>query len=136
MITPLGNTVESTWKAMSSGESGADYITKFATTNFPVRFAAEVKNFEPLDYFEKKELRRVGEGAGVVVIGELDNTGPSSRGFAADHQLRISRADLRSGLRAERGAPARIHYALSNGSGFGGTNATLVFKVYPGGRHL
>lgn len=67
LITPLGNTVESTWEALLSGESGADYITKFDATNFPARFAAEVKNFEPLDYFEKKELKRVGDFARFAV---------------------------------------------------------------------
>ena len=60
-VTPLGNSVEATWKALLAGESGADLITKFDASGFPVRFAAEVKNFDPLDYFEKKQLKRVGE---------------------------------------------------------------------------
>jgi 3-oxoacyl-[acyl-carrier-protein] synthase II len=67
LVTPLGNSVEATWKALLAGESGADSITKFDASNFPVRFAAEVKNFDPLDYFEKKQLKRVGEFARYAV---------------------------------------------------------------------
>ena len=61
MITPLGNSVENTWNSVLSGKSGVDAITRFDAAKFPVRFAAEVKNFDPLDYFEKKDLKRVGE---------------------------------------------------------------------------
>lgn len=61
MITPLGNSVETTWNSALAGESGVGYITHFDASDFPVRFAAEVKNFNPLDYFEKKELKRIGE---------------------------------------------------------------------------
>lgn len=60
MVTPLGNSVSETWKGVLDGKSGAADITKFDTAGFPVHFAAEVKGFEPLDYFEKKELKRVG----------------------------------------------------------------------------
>jgi 3-oxoacyl-[acyl-carrier-protein] synthase II len=61
MISPLGNSVSENWQAILAGKSGAGKITKFDTADFPVKFAAEVKNFDPLNYFEKKDLRRVGE---------------------------------------------------------------------------
>ncbi len=57
-ITPLGNDVATTWRAMLDGVSGAADITKFDTTNFPVRFACEVKGFDPLRAMERKEAKR------------------------------------------------------------------------------
>src|SRR5216684_3393525 len=60
LITPLGNTVESTWAGLMVGRSGAGPITKFDTGNFPVRFACEVKDFDPLDFVEKKDSRKMG----------------------------------------------------------------------------
>jgi 3-oxoacyl-[acyl-carrier-protein] synthase II len=60
LVTPCGNDVESTWSALLRGESGVDYIKKFDTEKFSVKFAAEVKNFDPLNFLEKKEARRMG----------------------------------------------------------------------------
>jgi 3-oxoacyl-[acyl-carrier-protein] synthase II len=60
LVTPIGNDVESTWSALMRGESGAAEITKFDASNFPVRFACEVKNFDPLNFLEKREARRMG----------------------------------------------------------------------------
>ena len=60
LVTPVGNTVETTWAALAAGKSGANDIKKFDTEKFPVRFACEVKNFDPLDYIEKKEARKMG----------------------------------------------------------------------------
>jgi 3-oxoacyl-[acyl-carrier-protein] synthase II len=60
LVTPLGNTVEATWVGLMAGRSGAGPISKFDTSNFPVRFACEVKAFDPLDYVEKKAARKMG----------------------------------------------------------------------------
>ncbi|HEY0321034.1 MAG TPA: beta-ketoacyl-ACP synthase II [Pyrinomonadaceae bacterium] len=60
LVTPVGNSVEATWAALMAGRSGVDYIQKFDTTKFPVRIAAEVKDFNPLDFVEKKEARKMG----------------------------------------------------------------------------
>ncbi len=60
LVTPLGNTVETTWAGLMAGRSGAGPITKFDASDFPVRFACEVKGFDPLDYVEKKEARKMG----------------------------------------------------------------------------
>jgi 3-oxoacyl-[acyl-carrier-protein] synthase II len=60
LVTPLGLSVEDTWDALLQGRSGVDYIKKFDAEKFPVRFAAEVKNFDPLNYIEKKEARKMG----------------------------------------------------------------------------
>jgi 3-oxoacyl-[acyl-carrier-protein] synthase II len=60
LVTALGNDVESTWSALVRGESGVDYIKKFDTERYSVKFAAEVKDFDPLNFLEKKEARRMG----------------------------------------------------------------------------
>jgi len=60
LVTPCGNDVPTTWDALLRGESGVDYIKKFDTERFPVKFAAEVKNFDPLSFLDKKEARRMG----------------------------------------------------------------------------
>ena len=60
LVTPVGNSVETTWAALVAGKSGADYIKKFDAEKFPVRFACEVKDFDPLNYVEKKEARKMG----------------------------------------------------------------------------
>jgi len=60
LVTPVGNTVEDTWTALMSGRSGADYIKKFDAEKFSVKFACEVKNFDPLTFIAKKEARKMG----------------------------------------------------------------------------
>jgi 3-oxoacyl-[acyl-carrier-protein] synthase II len=60
LVTPVGNSVETTWTALMAGRSGADYIKKFDAARFAARFACEVKDFDPLDYVEKKEARKMG----------------------------------------------------------------------------
>jgi 3-oxoacyl-[acyl-carrier-protein] synthase II len=60
LVTPCGNDVPTTWEALKKGESGADYIKKFDTEKFDVKFACEVKNFNAEDFLERKEARRMG----------------------------------------------------------------------------
>src|SRR5690349_16116182 len=57
-ITPVGNDVAATWRAITAGVSGGGPITKFDASTFPVRFACEVKGFDPLMYLERKEAKR------------------------------------------------------------------------------
>ena len=57
-VTPVGNDVATTWRALQAGVSGASGITKFDPATFPVRFAAEVKGFDPLKSMERKEAKR------------------------------------------------------------------------------
>lgn len=57
-VTPVGNDVATTWRAMLSGTSGAGPITKFDPEHFRVRFACEVKGFDPLTYMDRKEAKR------------------------------------------------------------------------------
>ncbi len=57
-LTPIGNSVEETWKNVVAGKSGIDLITRFDTTHFKTKFAGELKGFNPGDYFEKNEARK------------------------------------------------------------------------------
>lgn len=58
-VTPLGNTLEESWKNALAGKSGIAPITRFDTTNFEVKFAGEVKGFNPDLYIEKKEQKKM-----------------------------------------------------------------------------
>jgi 3-oxoacyl-[acyl-carrier-protein] synthase II len=68
-ITPVGNDVATTWASLIEGKSGTAPITKFDASNFPVRFAAEVKGFNPLDYMERKEAKRADHYTQYAVAG-------------------------------------------------------------------
>ncbi|HEY4059320.1 MAG TPA: beta-ketoacyl-ACP synthase II [Kofleriaceae bacterium] len=59
LVTPLGNDLESTWSALLAGKNGAGPITQFDTTNYATKFGCEVKNWDPLKWFEKRDLRHV-----------------------------------------------------------------------------
>lgn len=58
-LTPLGNTVQEFWNGLSNGVSGAGMITQFDTTKFKTKFACEVKNFNPEDFMDRKEARKM-----------------------------------------------------------------------------
>ncbi|HUR99192.1 MAG TPA: beta-ketoacyl-ACP synthase II [Pyrinomonadaceae bacterium] len=60
LVTPVGNDVPTAWSALVKGVSGAGYITRFDTEKFSVKFACEVKDFDPLSFLDKKEARRMG----------------------------------------------------------------------------
>ncbi len=60
-ITPVGNDVATTWRSLIEGKSGTAPITKFDASSFPVKFAAEVKGFNPLDYMDRKEAKRADQ---------------------------------------------------------------------------
>ena len=71
-ITPLGNDVATTWRAMQDGVSGAGGITKFDAATFPVRFACEVKGFDPLKTMERKEAKRADLYAQYAVAASVE----------------------------------------------------------------
>ena len=60
LVCGVGNTAPEVWEKLISGASGMSPITGFDTSGFPVTFAAEVKNFDPLNFVEKKEARKMG----------------------------------------------------------------------------
>ncbi len=59
VVSPVGNTVEEFWEALKNGKSGAGKISRFDVSNYTTQIAAEVKEFEPLNYIDKKEARRM-----------------------------------------------------------------------------
>ena len=71
-ITPVGNDVATTWRAMQAGVSGAANITKFDASSFPVRFACEVKGFDPLKTMERKEAKRADLYAQYAVAASVE----------------------------------------------------------------
>ena len=58
-LTPLGNTLTEYWNNLITGTSGADMITQFDASKFRTKFACEVKGFDPVQYFDKKEARKM-----------------------------------------------------------------------------
>lgn len=67
-ITPVGNTVKDFWSGLISGKNGVGPITHFDSTNFKTRFAAEVKDFDPLNYFDRKDVRKYDPFAQFALI--------------------------------------------------------------------
>jgi 3-oxoacyl-[acyl-carrier-protein] synthase II len=70
-ITPVGNDVATTWRSLLDGVPGAAPITKFDATRFPVRFAAEVKGFDALQYMDRKEAKRADQYTQYAVAAAL-----------------------------------------------------------------
>ena len=98
-ITPLGNSVSEFWQACVEGKSGIDYVTQFDATGYPSRIAGEVKGFDPQDYMDRREARRMSRFSQFAV--------------AAGHQaLQAAELDLR---REED--PGRVGVLLGNGIG-------------------
>lgn len=58
-LTPIGNSKEEFWNGLIAGKNGAGLITKFDTTNHTTKFAFELKDFDPISYIDKKEVKRM-----------------------------------------------------------------------------
>ena len=71
-ITPIGNNIKEYWENLLKGESGSELITHFDTEKFKTKFACEVKNFDPKEHFERKDLRKLDLFAqfGLVAVEE------------------------------------------------------------------
>src|SRR2546421_211973 len=77
-ITLVGNDVAMTWRSLIEGKSGTAPITKFDASKFPVRFACEVKGFDPLQYMDRKEAKRADQYTQYAVAGArqaMENAG-------------------------------------------------------------
>jgi 3-oxoacyl-[acyl-carrier-protein] synthase II len=59
VVSPVGNDTESFWQALKNGESGAGPITRFDTTDFVTRYAAEVKDFDPKERIDRRDVRKM-----------------------------------------------------------------------------
>lgn len=67
-ITPIGNNVDEYWKGLKEGKCGIDTITAFDTSDFKVKLAGEVKNYNPEEYFDKRSARRLDKFAQFAMI--------------------------------------------------------------------
>jgi 3-oxoacyl-[acyl-carrier-protein] synthase II len=96
-VTPLGNDPETSWKNLVAGRSGAADITQFDSSNFAVHFACEVKGFDPTEFIDRKQARRMDRFAHLVVAA-----------------ARQAEADAGLSIEAE---PDRIGAAIATGIG-------------------
>ena len=71
-ITPIGNTAPEYWSSLINGKSGGAPITRFDTAKFKTRFACEVKNFDPLNFFEKKDVKRFDRYAQFAMVAAAE----------------------------------------------------------------
>ena len=86
-VTPLGNDVATTWGAMQRGVSGASTISKFDASSFPVRFACEVRGFDPLAAMDRKEAKRADQYTQYAVAASVEamtDAGLVNGGFDVD----------------------------------------------------
>lgn len=67
-ITPIGNNVDEFWKSIKEGKCGIDKITQFDASEYKVKIAAEVKNFNPEDYFDKRTSKRLDKFSQFAII--------------------------------------------------------------------
>ncbi len=84
-LTPIGNTVPEFWDGLVAGKTGAGLITRFDTEAFDVKFACEIKGFNPEDHFEKKEVRKMDSFVRYAVV--------AAREAVADAGLKIDESN-------------------------------------------
>lgn len=70
-VTPIGNTVEEFWNSIKAGTVGIGEITKFDTTNYKVKLAAEVKNFDAKERMDARAARRMEAFSQFAVAADL-----------------------------------------------------------------
>jgi len=89
-LTPLGNTVNDYWNGLINGVPGADMITLFDASKFKTRFACEIKGFEPTNFFDRKEARKIDRFAETALVASdqaVIDAGISNRGcFCQRHR--------------------------------------------------
>ena len=84
-VTPIGLSVKTFWESLLAGKSGISRITKFDTSNFSVKIAAEVKDFDPISYFTPKEARRKDRFVQFAIATTLE--------AIADSELKVENED-------------------------------------------
>lgn len=89
-ITPVGNSVESFWNSIKEGKNGIDNISLFDTTDFKVKVAAEVKDFKPEDYLNKKECKRMDRYTQFALVAANEAVKDSSLNMEEIDKDRVS----------------------------------------------
>lgn len=115
-VTPLGNDVKSFWEGIKAGKNGVDKVTLFDASELKTQIAAEVKDFEPTDYIDKKEARKMDRFTQFALVA-------------------ASEAVKDSGLDMEKEDPWRV--GVITGSGIGGISTfedqhTVLMEKGPG----
>ncbi|MFT5986028.1 MAG: 3-oxoacyl-[acyl-carrier-protein] synthase II, partial [Planctomycetota bacterium] len=67
-LTPIGNNITEFWDGLKNGRSGCAPITHFDAEKFKTRFACEIKNFDPLQHFDRKEARKLDKFAQYALV--------------------------------------------------------------------
>ncbi len=88
-ITPLGSSVPEFWNNLLNGVSGAAPITRFDTTKFKTKFACEIKNYDPLNYFEKQEVRKIDPFTQYALISTTEALKDSGLNLDAIDKTRV-----------------------------------------------
>src|SRR2546429_7394625 len=83
-VTPLGNDAETSWQRLVAGESGAGPITQFDATDYHVHFACEVKDFDPSNWIERKQARRMDRFAQLILAAARQAEADSGVDVRAD----------------------------------------------------
>jgi 3-oxoacyl-[acyl-carrier-protein] synthase II len=83
-VSPLGNDVETSWDNLTTGRSGAADIKGFDASEYPVHFACELKDFEPSDWIEKKQARRMDRFAQMIVAAAIQARDDAGLDIEAD----------------------------------------------------
>jgi 3-oxoacyl-[acyl-carrier-protein] synthase II len=83
-VSPLGNDVETSWQRLLAGESGAAEITQFDHSDYKVHFACEVKDFDPTDWIEHKEARRIDRFVHLILAAAYQAQADAKLDIAAE----------------------------------------------------
>ena len=67
-LTPIGNNLEAYWEGLRTGKSGSAPITYFDTEKFKTKFACELKGYDPMDFFDRKEARKLDRFAQYALV--------------------------------------------------------------------
>ena len=86
-LTPIGNNLPEFWKNLINGQSGAAAITRFDTTKFKTKFACEIKGYDPLNYFERSEVRKIDPFTQYALVSTAE--------ALKDSQLELDKIDKR-----------------------------------------
>ena len=107
-ITPVGNDVPSFWESLKTGKCGIGPITKFDVSDFKVKLGAEVKDFDPTQYMEKREARRADANvhyAMAAAVQAVEQAGLKEGNFRSLSHGRYLRLGRRRSARCRAGGP-------------------------------
>lgn len=88
-ITPVGNTVKDYWESLLAGKSGVDRITLFDASEYATKIAAEVKNFDPLEHFDRKEARKLDRYTQFAMVASAEAINDSGLDLENEDRDRI-----------------------------------------------